>query len=293
MVNSSAYFNFFKRTKKGVEIMEKVIDITERVPAMKKRRKRRSNFKFLALVTAFLLIIIILLYFQLPYSDIKKIEINGAHLKEDTFYIEQSKLSIDDSLWGFKISEVEQAIAEHEWVKSVKVKRKFLNHVEIKIDEWQKVAYISKDGEFYPMLDNGIVFDEPNAIVPIDAPIFLKFEDEPIRKNLLKQLALLKPEVLSLISQINANPTGADPYSITLYMNDGYEVRADANTLAEKLNYYPSIIAQIENEDTFEKGIVDIEVGSYYRPYSDEYTLLNEADEEDETEGIETEEGGN
>lgn len=269
--------------------MEKVIDITERVPAMKKRRKRRSNFKFLALVTAFLLIIIILLYFQLPYSDIKKIEVNGAQLKEATFYIEQSKLNIDDSLWGFKISEVEQAIAEHEWVKSVHVKRKFLNHVEIKIDEWQKVAYISKDGEFYPMLDNGIIFNEPNAIVPIDAPIFLKFEDEPIRKKLLKQLALLKPEVLSLISQINANPTNADPYSITLYMNDGYEVRADANTLAEKLNYYPSIIAQIENDETFEKGIVDIEVGSYYRPYSDEYTLLIE---EDETEEMKTEEGG-
>lgn len=139
------------------------------------------------------------------------------------------------------------------------------------------------------MLDNGIVFNEPNAIVPIDAPIFLKFEDEPIRKKLLKQLALLKPEVLSLISQINANPTSADPYSITLYMNDGYEVRADANTLAEKLNYYPSIIAQIENDETFEKGIVDIEVGSYYRPYSDEYTLLNE---EDETEEMKTEEGG-
>ncbi|MGN7477239.1 cell division protein FtsQ/DivIB [Solibacillus silvestris] len=276
--------------------MEKVIDITERVPAMKKRRRRRTNFKFLALVTIFLFIIIILLYFQLPYSDIKKIEIKGAQLKEDTFYIEQSNLNIDDSLWGFKISEVEQAIAQHEWVKSVHVQRKFLNHVQITIDEWQKVAYISKDGEFYPMLDNGAIFNESNAIVPIDAPIFLKFENEAIRKKLLKELAQLKPEVLSLISQINANPTEADPYSITLFMNDGYEVRADANTLAEKLNYYPSIVAQIENEETSEKGIVDIEVGSYYRPFSDEYSLINDAEEKgeptDETKGAEAEEGG-
>ena len=58
--------------------MEKVIDITERVPAMKKRRRRRTNFKFLALVTIFLFIIIILLYFQLPYSDIKKINRKGV-----------------------------------------------------------------------------------------------------------------------------------------------------------------------------------------------------------------------
>lgn len=277
--------------------MEKVIDITERVPAMKKRRRRRTNFKFLALVTIFLFIITILLYFQLPYSDIKKIDIKGAALKEDTYYIEQSNLKIDDSLWGFKISEVEQAIAQHEWVKSVNVERKFLNEVQITIEEWQKVAYISQDGEFYPMLDNGIVFKESNEIVPIDAPIFRDFENETLRKKLLKELANLKPEVLSLISQINANPTEADPYSVTLFMNDGYEVRADANTLAEKLNYYPSIIAQIESEGVSEKGIVDIEVGSYYRPFSGEYSLIKvdtEKTEEttDETENAETDEGG-
>ena len=133
---------------------------------------------------------------------------------------------------------------------------------------------------FYPMLDNGVVFNESNELVPIDAPIFLGFEDEALRKKILKQLAQLKPEVLSLISQMNANPTKADPYAITLYMNDGYEVRADVNTLAEKLNYYPSIVAQIEKEETFEKGIVDIEVGSYYRPFSDEYSIKAAEDEE-------------
>ena len=81
--------------------------------------------------------------------------------------------------------------------------------------------------------------------------------------------------MLALISQINATPSTSDPYAITLFMNDGYEVRADITSLASKLNYYPSIIAQIENQQQFEKGIIDIEVGSYYRPYSDEYTAIN------------------
>lgn len=267
--------------------MEKVIDITERVPAMKKRRKRRTNFKFIALITIFLLIIVVLLYFQLPYSNIKKIDIKGAALREDAFYLQQSTLQVDDSLWGFKTSEVEQSIAENEWIKSVDVKRKFLNDVEITIEEWQKVAYISKDGEFYPMLENGVIFSEANEIIPIDAPIFLEFEDEALRKKLLKQLAELKPEVLSQISQINANPSETDPYAITLFMNDGYEVRADANTLGEKLNYYPSIIAQIEQQEVFEKGVIDIEVGTYYRPFSDEYTLISDVEAESEEGGQE------
>lgn len=125
------------------------------------------------------------------------------------------------------------------------------------------------------MLENGDIFKKPTAFAPIDAPLFLQFEDEKLRKRLLKELATLDSTVLALISQINATPTSSDPYSITLYMNDGYEVRAEITSLAEKLNYYPSIIAQIENTGEFEKGIIDIEVGSYYRSYNDEYTQIN------------------
>lgn len=270
-------------------MMEKVIDITERVPAMKKRRRRRTNLKFIALITIFLFIILLLLYFQSSYSDISKIQIKGAHLKEDEFYIDASTLKVSDSIWGFKVSDIEKNISENKWVKSVEVKRVWVNKVRISVEEWQKVAYISKDGAFYPMLDNGVIFDESSELVPIDAPIFLGFEDEALRKKILKQLAQLKPEVMSLISQINANPSEADPYAITLYMNDGYEVRADANSLAEKLNFYPSIVAQIESEETFEKGIVDIEVGSYYRPFSDEYTVesTDKAEDGDKKEGEE------
>lgn len=55
-------------------------------------------------------------------------------------------------------------------------------------------------------------------------------------------------------------------------MNDGYEVRAVIPTLADKLNYYPSIVAQIAN---LEKGVIDIEVGSYYRPFNDEYNKVS------------------
>ena len=54
--------------------------------------------------------------------------------------------------------------------------------------------------------------------------------------------------------------------------------------LASKLNYYPSIIAQIENEEAFEKGIIDIEVGSYYRPFSDEYTAMESSKKQTEGE---------
>lgn len=255
--------------------MDKVIDIEDRIPTLREKRRKRTNFKFMILIILFFLTLFLLLYFQSPYSEINKIKITGSNLVEDKDYIKQSQLQIGDSMWGFNVGDVEERIAKQYWVKDVEVKENGLTTVEIKVNEWQKVAYISLDNEFYPMLENGDVFKESNTLEPIDAPLFLQFDDEKLRKRLLKELAKLDSTVLALISQINSTPSSADPYSITLYMNDGYEVRAEITTLAEKLNFYPSIVAQIENSSDYSKGIIDIEVGSYYKSFNDEYTQLD------------------
>lgn len=255
--------------------MDKVIDIEDRIPTLRKKRKKRTNMKFILLISLFFLALFLLLYFQSPYSDIKKINVVGAELVEEEVYINESELNIGESIWSFRANEIEGKIVENNWVENVEVKRKWLTTVEIQVHEFKKVAYIVEDDGFFPMLENGIIFESSDGTVaPIDAPVFLQFDDKKTRKLLLHELTQLKPEVLASISQINANPSSANPYSITLFMNDGFEVRAEVTSLAEKLNYYPSIVAQIESTGGSEKGIIDIEVGSYYRPYTDEYVNI-------------------
>ncbi|PYF07018.1 cell division protein FtsQ/DivIB [Ureibacillus chungkukjangi] len=255
--------------------MEKVIDIEERIPTLREKRRKRTNFKFIFLLVLFLVTLFLLLYFQSPYSEIKKVEVIGAGLVEADAYKEQAALQTGDSMWGFTTNDIEDKISEYHWVKGVNVQRKWLTTVQIEVEEWEKVAYISLDNKLYPMLENGDVLKEVSSLEPIDAPLFLEFDDEKLRKRLLTELAKLDPTVLSLISQINSTPSSSDPYAVTLYMNDGYEVRAEVTTLAEKLNYYPSIVAQIESTGSYEKGIIDIEVGSYYRSYLDEYAQFD------------------
>lgn len=271
--------------------MEKLIDITDRVPTRKRKRRIRTNIKFTVLITIFLICIFFLLYFQSSYSKVNEIKLSGNVLFSYEQYIELIDIEENQSMWSFKPEELEKSILQLKWIKSATVKRDWLTTVSITIEESPKVAYIAENSTFYPILENGYVFIEELSDLPIDAPVFLQFDDEELRKRLLKQLANLKPEVLALISQINAAPSSSDPYSIILYMNDGYEVRAEITTLASKLNYYPSIVAQIEQEEQFEKGIIDIEVGSYYRPYSGEYNSLEidgleEGQANDESEGV-------
>ncbi|HWL27167.1 MAG TPA: cell division protein FtsQ/DivIB [Ureibacillus sp.] len=252
--------------------MEKIIDIEDRIPTLREKRRKRTNKKFIFLITLFFITLFLLLYFQSSYSDIKTINIKGSTIVGEDVYIDQSTLQVGQSMWSFREKEIEEQLKTLEWVKEVDVKKRWLTSVDINIEEWQKVAYVSENNVFYPILENGVIFKESSTNEPIDAPIFLAFEDNDMRKKLLKELANLKPTVLALISQINSTPSESDPYAVTLFMNDGYEVRAEINSLAEKLNYYPSIIAQIENSGEFEKGIIDIEVGTYYRSFSEEYS---------------------
>lgn len=255
--------------------MEKIIDLEERIPTFREKRRKRTNFKFTLLIGVFVVIICVLLYFQSSMSHIKEINITGSVIREASFYEEQLQLQDGDSIWSFKVEELEAKLTQFPWVKEAKVERKLLNSVSVSITEWSKVAYINEYGSFYPVLENGEVLRDEVKIVPIDAPIFNAIDDEDVRKRLLKQLSKLNPEVLGMISQISMSTEEQNKYAITLYMNDGYEVRADITTLAEKLNYYPSIVAQIESEEVAEKGVIDIEVGTYYKAYSDVYDKLS------------------
>lgn len=230
--------------------------------------------KFGILITIFVLAIIVLAYFQTPYSKVQKIDISGYNLVGEEDYLKMSELKLNQSMWDVKPEEIAANIQNNEWIENVKVERKWLTTVKITINEYAKVAYVQDNTDFFPLLANGYVFEKDLNEDAIDAPLFVNFKDEKLRVKTLKQLGQLKPEVLALISQINANPTESDPYSIILYMNDGFEVHADLTTFASKLNFYPSIVSQIKAEDGYEKGIIDIEVGSYYRPYSGEYQSI-------------------
>ncbi len=269
--------------------MSKVIDINDRVPSRKRRRKIRTNIKFSIIILLFLISIAALFYYQSDYSKVQTIQVSGNEYLDDSTYIDLSAIELNESMWDFKIDKTVERLKKNDWVKSVEITRNLLTTVSIKIEEWPKVAYVEENGHIYPMLENGAIFKEVEFNEPITGPLFIGFENEKIRKKIVKEVAKLNPEILELISQVNLNPTESDPYAIILYMNDGYEVRAEISSFAEKLNYYPSIVALIEQEEDYEKGIIDLEVGSYYRPYSGEYQSISVGTEEMDQNGEENE----
>ncbi|CAH0311033.1 Cell division protein DivIB [Peribacillus frigoritolerans] len=83
---------------------------------------------------------------------------------------------------------------------------------------------------------------------------------------LLEELDKLPDEIQNAISEIHYAPTKTDEYHIVMFMNDGFEVSATSRTLYEKMIHYPSIVSQL---DPNVKGVIDLEVGSYFKAYED------------------------
>ena len=76
-------------------------------------------------------------------------------------------------------------------------------------------------------------------------PILTNFKQGKILKAMVEQIQQLPKEIINSISEINYSPKKTDIYHITLYMNDGFEVSATIRTLASKIIYYPSMLANL------------------------------------------------
>ncbi len=253
--------------------LEKIIDIEERIPTLKERRKKRTNRRFTMLIVIFVLTLLTLLYFQSPLSHINQITVVGNDLKSGEYYKKHSGLRKGDSLWEFNRHAVENLLKEQKIVKQVTVKRQWFNHVTISVKEYKRVALLKENEQYHLVLDNGTILNTSEIPSSFDMPILVGFEDEETRMKMIQQLSKLDNQLINLISQVNATPDDSNPYAIQMFMNDGFEVRASIPTLASKLKYYPSIVSQVKKG---EKGVIDLEVGTFYRSYKTEYGKYKE-----------------
>ncbi|MGR3763771.1 cell division protein FtsQ/DivIB [Rossellomorea sp. NS-SX7] len=266
---------------------ENVVSIEERIPKLKQHRKKKANRRLLFLLALFLFMILSVIYFQSPLSHVKTIEVKGNELVSSETILSESKLKPGMNVWSVNKSETAERLNKLPEVKSTEVKLSFPNSFVIQVNELGKKAYLLKDNKFLIILENGKVLNKGTESIPVDAPLLRGFKEDNTLKKMIQELGELPKEVQHLISEINLVPKKTDQYHLTLFMNDGYEVSATIRTFSEKMEHYPSIVSQL---DPSKKGIIDLEVGSYFRAYETEEAGSDaeeqgEGDDEDESEG--------
>ena len=240
------------------------MSLEDRIPKLKQMRKKKANRRLIGLLAIFFLLIFSIIYLQSPLSRIQSIQVEGNKYLADNEIVKQSGLEINDNIWEIRINRIETMIKKHPEIKDVSLRRKFPNHIKIEVDEYQYTAYVQKGKEYYPVLSNGKILDKKLSHIPDSGPLLVSFKEGKPLEVIIGQLEEMSEEVMNSISEIHHNPSKTDKTKVTLYMNDGYEVTASGETLADKLVHYAAIVSQLEEGS---KGIIDLEVGSYFRSY--------------------------
>lgn len=258
----------------------KIVSIEDRIPKLKHQRRKKANRRLILLLALFFVLIAGVIYFQSPLSKVKNITVSGSLSYSNDQIAEKSGISRRTNVWKIRKTETERTLEKIQEIKNATVQVKLPNTISIEIEEYSRLAYISKGKSFYPVLENGNILGEKKIEeIPVNAPILIGFKEGKVLDEMIGSLEDLPEGVINSISEIHSDPSKTDAFLIKLYMNDGFEVKASLRTFTEKMEHYPSIVSQL---DPAKKGIIDLEVGSYFKAYEAEEAEEVEIEKESE-----------
>jgi len=243
----------------------------DRIPKLTEPpQKRKTNKLFLLLVVFFFIFILCLLYFQSPYSKLSSIEIKGQKIVQKADILKQAELEVGMSFYNFRVSKIEEKLAQLIEIKELRVNRVFPNKLTIEITEHPYTSFWLENDQLYPVLSTGhILLHRPWTNGRVDKPILSNWPNKEGLIELNAELSKLPTAVLVRISEITLTPIISDPYRLKVFMTDGFEVRTTIRKFAENLSYYPHYVEQLVTEGKKE-GIIHLFEGKWYEQPSKE-----------------------
>lgn len=246
----------------------KIVALEDRIPKLKEQRRRKANRRLVLLLILFFTMIVVVAYSQSPLSHVKTITIKGNQIYSNQEIIKKSGVSNHTNIWKVRKDTVASKVRQLSEINNVDVKTKWPNTILIQVKEHKRIAYLKKDTNYLPVMENGkILKDRKTEMIPVNSPILFDFKEGAALDEMVKELENLPSEIVNSISEIHYTPKKTDKYHISLFMNDGFEVSATLRSFSDKMVHYPSIISQL---DPNKKGIIDLEVGSYFKAFETE-----------------------
>src|SRR5581483_9196624 len=123
----------------------KIIQLEERVPKLKKQRHKRkkANRRLILYVAVLFLLVLFVIYFRSPFSNISRITVQGSHYMSDKEIRKLSGITYSVSYFRVKPKEAEAKLTERKEIKAAKVQKLLPNTIAITITEYKTTGYVS------------------------------------------------------------------------------------------------------------------------------------------------------
>jgi len=243
----------------------KIINLEDRVPVLRNKKRKKVNMRLLVTILVFFSLLLCVLYFQTSIGSKIHLVINGNQLYSDKEIQKLADVSVDDSFLTIRSKRVVDQLESQNTIQSAIVHKRFPNKVEIDVKEFQPVGQGLFSGKKYLLLESGVLIKEKNSLGNTTAPDLIGWKQGDELQEMAAELKKMPQSIFHSISEIDYTPSKDDPLLITVFTNEGYEVRTTIRKFSNKMSNYPLILKSIPKD---QKGVIHLEVGAYFSPYS-------------------------
>jgi cell division protein FtsQ len=258
----------------------------ERIPQIKeKSKKQKTSLLIMLLILLFFLLILFVIYLQSPLSKLQQVDVMGASIFTNEQLIELAGLEIGGSYYNIRTSAVKNRIERLVEIEQAEVTRIWPNHLKIDVKEHPITSFWIENNQLYPVLISGhIILHRPWNNGRVTQPVLTYWPSKDGLVELNRELDKLPQPVIDRISEITLTPIESDPYRLSLFMTDGFEVITSIRKFAENMVWYPQFVQQVQAEGKRD-GTFFLLDGKWFEEAKDEINMLEaegEAGEQNE-----------
>ncbi len=221
-----------------------------------KKLKKKTKIKVIpVLIALFIILILGVIIYYISSLPISNIYIKGNNYLSDQMIIELAKIDNYPSFIETTSYRIKKRLLKNDYIKQVKVKKKFFNTIEITVIE--NNILFRKDETKLIVLEDGTELEDNNKY---NVPILLNYVPDIKYKSFLKHMNKINNSVKAEISEIRYYPNEQDDDRFLLHMNDGNLVYLTLTKFSQ-INYYEDVLDQLEGK----KGILYLDSGNHFQ----------------------------
>ena len=221
----------------------------------KKIVKRKKLRVFRLLLLLFVIAIISFFVYLYVTTNTQNIIIKGNNYISDEEVLQETDLKNYPSFILTMPSKIQKKLAKNQYIKSVKVRRKFYNTFEITIKEYD--VLFKNDTLNKYVLDNK---QEITSDLEFRVPRLVNYTPDKKYSSLIENMKSVDKSILGKISEISYQPNEFDKDRFLLLMDDGNSVYLTL-TKFEMINYYNEVLGQLEGR----RGILYLDSGNHFK----------------------------
>jgi cell division protein FtsQ len=236
------------------------------MPVLKEpARKRKGNKKLLVILLLLFAALLAVLFFNSSISKISEIQVTGMQHASKEQILAATAVDVGDAFFQTSSGEIAGRVEKLPQVESAKVVKVFPGVIKIDVQEYPVVAFeLMSDGKLQALLSSGASVEAKLEGNAMDKPILTGWtQDDPVKRELTKQLALIPQKQLSDLSEIAPVPSKAYPDRIRMYTRTKFEVITAVSVLQEKIEALNAVI------ETQEPGKITMLLADTYVPFQE------------------------